>query len=392
MTLSTAASRPVLRGVIFDMDGTLTKPNLDFKLMYERCGVPMSDDLLDAIAKMPAKEAAAAGMVIDEMEAEGRRTLELHAGAAECARWLQQHEIPMALVTRNTQETVAHLHSALWHSAGLKAFDPAISRDDDALPAKPNPAALHAIAKAWGVADASELLMVGDSPANDIGFGKAAGVATALVDSGRRYTEGGADGGADFCVENLALLPQLLWNSFEVRTTVLPASTKFAAPSPETAAARAAVSSDVGTLATLPLSSLDAPDASGNTPLIWAADAGSQASISSLLARGVDINTRGFLGATAVSRAARSGHSTALAQLLAAPGVDADMPNDKMQSPLHFAAFKRHIQCVQLLLQRGANTLVLDRKGRTPAEDTSDEEIRRVILKCRTAQMCGSHS
>ena len=30
------ASRPVLRGVIFDMDGTLTKPNLDFTEMYRR--------------------------------------------------------------------------------------------------------------------------------------------------------------------------------------------------------------------------------------------------------------------------------------------------------------------------------------------------------------------
>ena len=33
------ASRPALRGVVFDMDGTLTKPNLDFTEMYRRCGV-----------------------------------------------------------------------------------------------------------------------------------------------------------------------------------------------------------------------------------------------------------------------------------------------------------------------------------------------------------------
>ena len=35
------ASRPVLRGVIFDMDGTLTKPNLDFTEMYRRVGSPL---------------------------------------------------------------------------------------------------------------------------------------------------------------------------------------------------------------------------------------------------------------------------------------------------------------------------------------------------------------
>ena len=38
MAMSTA-SRPALRGVVFDMDGTLTKPNLDFTEMYRRCGV-----------------------------------------------------------------------------------------------------------------------------------------------------------------------------------------------------------------------------------------------------------------------------------------------------------------------------------------------------------------
>ena len=69
--VSTAASaRPVLRGVVFDMDGTLTIPNLDFKKMYSRCGVDLSDDLLAAIARMPAEQAAAANAVIGEMEAE----------------------------------------------------------------------------------------------------------------------------------------------------------------------------------------------------------------------------------------------------------------------------------------------------------------------------------
>ena len=34
-TMAYATSRPTLRGVVFDMDGTLTKPNLDFAEMYE---------------------------------------------------------------------------------------------------------------------------------------------------------------------------------------------------------------------------------------------------------------------------------------------------------------------------------------------------------------------
>ena len=38
---------------------------------------------------------------------------------------------------------------------------------------------------------------------------------------------------------------------------------------------------------------------------------------------------------------------------------------------------------VDALLAAGASTYVLDRKGRTPAEDTADEGIRAAILAAR---------
>ena len=41
-----------IKGVLFDMDGTLTKPNLDFGEMYRRVGVDRKDDILVAIAAM----------------------------------------------------------------------------------------------------------------------------------------------------------------------------------------------------------------------------------------------------------------------------------------------------------------------------------------------------
>ena len=106
---STSTGRPPLTGAVFDMDGTISVPNLDFKVMYERCGVPMSEDLLRSIAAMPANQATAANAVIDEMEAEGRRTLQLEKGAKELASWLAFHGVPMALVTRNSALTVDHM-------------------------------------------------------------------------------------------------------------------------------------------------------------------------------------------------------------------------------------------------------------------------------------------
>ena len=68
---------PRLRGVVFDMDGTLTVPNLDFTEMYSRCNVPLDEDLLEAISLMTTENAKKANDVIDEMEEEGRRRFDL---------------------------------------------------------------------------------------------------------------------------------------------------------------------------------------------------------------------------------------------------------------------------------------------------------------------------
>jgi len=400
MASPASAPRPMLRGAVFDMDGTISVPNLDFKEMYRRCGVPPSEDLLRSIASMPASEAAAANAVIDEMEAEGRRTLQLERGAGELAGWLAFHDIPMALVTRNSALSVDHLHSALWEPAGLPRFRPAISRDDAGIPPKPDPAALTAIAEEWGLPLGSGLVMIGDSPSNDVAFGKAAGVSTALVDSGRRFVEGGADGGADVVVESLAQLPRLLWQRFEIGGAYgTTAPLVRSPPPPATAAARAAAAGDAAALAqalqgagsgaeeAAPAAAAAAleDDQRQNPPLVWAAEVGSEECVRLLLAdapSSASLNARGFCGATAVCRAARRGHVGVLRMLLAA-GADPDIPNVKRQYPLHFAAFKQQEEAVGVLLEGGASTLVLDRKGRTPAEDTSSEAIRDAILAAR---------
>ena len=96
---SAATARSTLRGVVFDMDGTLTIPNLDFKEMYSRCGVPMNEDILSAITKMNQEQRNHAVSVIEEMEAEGARTLQLGPGVAEMARWLQAHKVHVCMFT-----------------------------------------------------------------------------------------------------------------------------------------------------------------------------------------------------------------------------------------------------------------------------------------------------
>jgi len=172
---------------------------------------------------------------------------------------------------------------------------------------------------------------------------------------------------------------------------------KFPVPTPSTPASIAACEGDIPALSTA--SSLwDQDEGSGNVPLIWAADRGQSEALKLILTSAseaaewrqegskdpCDVNHKGYLGNTALSRAARGGHEECVALLLAAKGIDPNICNDKMQYPLHFAAFKKHPKVVRAMLDSGlCDTMVKDRKGRTPAEDTSSEEIRSMILEHR---------
>ena len=376
--MSSGTTKRTLRGVVFDMDGTLTIPNLDFSLMYQRCGVSRDQDILEVLAALPAEEAAEKFAIIESMEEEARETLTLMPGAAEVLDWLKAHRIRTGMVTRNTQKTADFL---LKNLLGGQQFDIIIARDTN-LPHKPNPAALHHILKEWAVEEPSDVVMVGDSVSNDVAFGRAAGAKTVLLDTRGRF-----ENAADIVVRCLHHLPQQVCQRFEIAGklgTNVPLL-KYDDPLPTSRSARAAFENNVAGIV-----EPTTADKSGNTPLIWAADAGNVESVRHLLSivDRANVNTRGYLGATAVCRAARRGNVEVLDMLLQA-GADADIPNDKIQYPLHFAAFKQHMPAVEVLLKYGANTRVLDRKGRTPAQDTSDTAIRdRILAATRDCDPC----
>lgn len=379
--------RPTLRGVVFDMDGTLTLPSLDLAEMYRRCGVDRSQDILKVIAELPdEKERQSKLQIIRDMEETAAQTLQLMPGAPEVLQWLQAHSVPTALVTRNTLRSVQVLQERFLHNH----FDVIVARDSHAeLPAKPDPAALQWIFQdCWKVDEPSSICMVGDSLENDVGFGQAAGTKTALLTSGRASSETKPTNIVpDITVKQLYNLPRQLWLQFEIESklgTNVPLL-KYDTPQPTNAATQAAAAGDLEALLLASKQLRHATDDTGNTPLIWAADAGHSHIVDHLLSDtsctldSNTINARGYLGATAVCRAARRGHTNILKRLIAA-GANLDIPNKKLQYPLHFAAFRENRAAVELLLQSGVNTKVLDRKGRIPAEDTKNEAIRDYIL------------
>ena len=187
--MASAGSKGVrlLRGAVFDMDGTLTVPNLDFAEMYRRVGCK-TKDILSEIEGWPEEQQKKAHEVIYEMEQEALRTMKRMPGAAELGAFFDARGMPRGLVTRNVQTSVAHFHANAWP---LPPFTPALARDFK--PYKPAPDALLHICERWGV-HPSEVVMIGDSAKDDIVSGNRAGAVTVLLDTEGKWTMDGDDG------------------------------------------------------------------------------------------------------------------------------------------------------------------------------------------------------
>lgn len=182
---STAAedmsSARTIRGVVFDMDGTMTVPVIDFKLMRQRVGV-MTGDILDAINSWPVEKQQQALAAIAEIEEQALVDMKIMPGLLDVCHFLDMHGIPRGLITRNNKRSLEYFHS---NHFPLEPFVPAISRECD-FSYKPSPAALHHICDSWGI-PTSECIMIGDSAKDDVVCGNRAGAVTILLDSYQIY-------------------------------------------------------------------------------------------------------------------------------------------------------------------------------------------------------------
>jgi HAD superfamily hydrolase (TIGR01509 family) len=160
-----------IRGVIFDMDGTITLPVLDFALMRARLGIP-EGDMLATIRSWSREKQEWAFSVVDLLEEDARRQLKLQPGAEALMQALDAKRIPKAILTRNTEKTVRHLQGVL-----RTHFSVIVTRDFPTF--KPDPApALH-ICREWNL-DPGRVLLVGDYR-DDMLCGKRAGTLTCLL-------------------------------------------------------------------------------------------------------------------------------------------------------------------------------------------------------------------
>jgi HAD superfamily hydrolase (TIGR01509 family) len=162
------------QGVIFDMDGTLTRPYFDFDRIRQEIGLTSEPrmPILEAVAAMSAAEAARARAILERYEHEAATASELHDGALEVIAAIRSRGWPVGLLTRNSRVSTDRVIAR--HALRLDCVH---TREDG--PVKPSPDAILAMCRRWNV-PASQTWMVGDY-LFDIQAGRAAGARTVLM-------------------------------------------------------------------------------------------------------------------------------------------------------------------------------------------------------------------
>jgi HAD superfamily hydrolase (TIGR01549 family) len=142
-----------IRGVIFDMDGTITEPVFDFAGMKAEAAVG-DHDVLEYFLRATGAERERVHRVMRKYEDAAAAKAKLNRGARTVLNTLAKRRIPMALLTRNSRRSV----DGVCRKLDLR-FDIVITREDG--PHKPAPDSILQIARRWDVTP-REVLMVGD--------------------------------------------------------------------------------------------------------------------------------------------------------------------------------------------------------------------------------------
>jgi phosphoglycolate phosphatase len=193
-----------VRGVIFDLDGTLVDSGLDFDLMRSEMGIAPGQALLEAIEKLPDPAASRCRAILARHEWAGAQAATLMPGVQDFLAALHRCGIRRAVFTRNSRAVALATLGRL-----ALDFDTLMARED--APAKPDPTAIWRICAQWQLQPV-EVALIGDYRF-DIEAGQRAGVRTVLYAAEQEpRVSCGADE-ADFCLRSFTD-PQKLINWF----------------------------------------------------------------------------------------------------------------------------------------------------------------------------------
>ena len=122
----------MLRAVLFDMDGTLTQPLIDWREVRRRLEVPEGASIMDHIEAQDGGRRERSERLLKQIEFEAATAAVPNEGVGELIDRLRERGLKTGLVTNNHQRAMEHIVEKL----GLR-FDLLLSREDGV--AKPAP-------------------------------------------------------------------------------------------------------------------------------------------------------------------------------------------------------------------------------------------------------------
>lgn len=199
-----------MKGVLFDFDGTLTKPGaIDFLAIKREIGCPHDVAILEYIKVQPPSKRALLTEILEGHEANAARSSVPNAGAEACLSALRKRHIPIGIITRNSLKSIVE-SLRQFEGIGRHDFDALITRETAAP--KPSPEGVYKAAEDMGCS-AEELLLVGDFRF-DIIAGKKAGAMTLLLTNGGKSAMAPEDPKPDFVCRHLDEVVEIVLNRF----------------------------------------------------------------------------------------------------------------------------------------------------------------------------------
>ncbi len=189
-----------IKAVIFDLDGTITRPYFDFDTIRKEMGLDKnSGPVLEAMEKMTPSERLKVERILQYHEQKALDESQLNDSAKETLDRLRVMGIYIGILTRNTKEnayTIARIH-------GLQ-FDAVVGREDG--PVKPDAFGVLHLCKHFGV-EPQETLLVGDY-LFDLLCAKSAGAIAVLLANHENSDE--FEKNADYRIEKISRIIDII--------------------------------------------------------------------------------------------------------------------------------------------------------------------------------------
>ncbi len=195
-----------IKGVLFDFDGTLTRPGaLDFPVIKKELGCPVDQPILEYLDAQPSSRRTELMKILKKKENIAAEDSLPNKGSERCLSMLKNKGMALGILTRNSLSSV---EKAIQKFESIKVDDFAVIITRDFSMPKPNPDGVFEAASRMGLLPA-ELLVVGDFRF-DVMAGKRAGATTVLLTNDGRSVMAPGDPEPEYTISDLEELLDII--------------------------------------------------------------------------------------------------------------------------------------------------------------------------------------